>query len=241
MFLDQAGLITQSNGDGGDKLQREGFFYEGERLNAIFPVIPGMASYRQALTILADSNGNLRRDQVQYTDAHDVSRDQLVSNIRACGYFGYTDVVKNCLKNVVLNFSRYPNNDIAFLTDYARFARALNWWWSYPLLILFDFFMLVNSIIRIVKGRNYDDVGDDVNHIGDLAQCSHTYPTFFSWFARWTYARFRPHFSIGTTDHVTATRTPGPGPAYALIWYFRPESGANPEFATLWIPIVSDW
>lgn len=224
MYLDSKGLIVQASGDGGDTLQREGFWNEGQCLNSQYPYISDMVSYLMALCYLESSVGFARYWKEPYNDPKDTSRDQLVSNIRACGYYRYNIVLSGILKRVLKNFSRFPNGDIAFINDYGRFIRAFRVWYLYLLLPLFDVPLIVNSIIRCIKGRNFDDVGDDVNHIGDLAQAQNVYATPTSWIARQIYKHFRPR-----------------GPQYALDWYFRPAAGGNPEFAQLWAPIINNF
>lgn len=224
MYLDSKGLIVQSNGDAGDCFQREGFWYEGAFLNPIYPTIPGMLDYNSALSILTTSNGFTRYWQAPYNDPSDTSRDQLVSNIRAWGYYGYKGDLEYVFNHIIKNWSRFPNGDIAFINDYARFIRSFRTWWLYPLLLLFDVPLIVNSIIRCIAGHNSNNVGDDVNHVGDLAQAQYVYPTPVSWLARKLYKWLRPF-----------------GPQYALYWYFRPESGGNPEFTVLWSPIVRNF
>jgi hypothetical protein len=226
MYLDSKGLIVQQSGDGGDTLQREGFWFEGTSLNTTYQNPPGLTSYIWALAFLWTEKGYTRYWQAPYRDSSDTSRDQLVSNIRAMGYIpdARLRALKGLLKGVIKNWSRFPNNDIAFINDYGRFIRSFRAWYLYPLLFLCDIPIVVNSIIRCIKGRNYDDVGDDINHIGDLAQCQNIYPTPVSFFARKLYKWFRPF-----------------GVQHALDWYFRAASGGNPEFAELWAPIVANF
>lgn len=228
MHLDAKGLIVQSTGDGGDTLQREGFWFEGAHLVDMEPSIPPMKSYEDALTVLYTPQGFERSWQAPYNDPSDTSRDQLVSNIRAMGYYNYTKQLNFILLNILKNWSRFPNGDIAFINDYGRFIRAFRAWYLYPLLFLFDVPLIVNSVLRCVIGRDSNNVGDDINHIGDLAQAQNIYATPTSWVARLIYKHFRPSF----TSNIS-------GPQYALNWYFRPESGGNPEFALLWSPIVA--
>jgi hypothetical protein len=228
VYLDSKGLIVQSNGDGGDTLQREGFWYEGLFLNPMYPIINSMLSYEPALNELLYSAGYARYWQAPYNDPTDTSRDQLVSNIRIVGYNvhnnGFKYIIKYILFSILKNWSRFPNGDIAFINDYGRFIRAFRCWWLYPVLFLCDIPIVVNSIIRCIAGRNPNNVGDDVNHIGDLAQCQKIYPTPVSFLARKLYKWFRPF-----------------GVQYALNWYFRADSGGNPEFALLWAPIVANF
>jgi hypothetical protein len=233
MYLDAKGLIVQQNGDGGDTLQREGFWYEGIYLVPRMPVImtPNLAPYNNAITILWTVNGFERSWQVPYNDPSDCSRDQLVSNIRAMGYFDYKGPLDYILTGVIKNFSRFPNGDICFINDYGRFIRAFKSWYLYPLLLIFDLPIIVNSIIRCIAGKDSNNVGDDVNHIGDLAQAKCIFPTPISFLARKIYIAFRPNYNPACRN----------GAEYALSWYFRADSGGNPEFIKLWAPIVDEF
>jgi len=230
MYLDINGLITQQDGDGGDKLQREGFWFTGAYFNKSYPLVPGLASYSTALEILTDANGNLERDEILYTavaDPNDVSRDQLIPNVIACGLYGYEDRVQRIFDNVISNFSRYTNNDVAFLTDYARFFRAFHLWFLYPLIFFLDIWLFWSSIFLVI--RSYFDpnnlyVGDDLNFIADLAQTKHSYPSPFTFAARKIFKWLRKG-----------------GPMYGMQVYFNPVTGANPEFISLWAPIVEDF
>jgi hypothetical protein len=226
MYLDDKGLIEQSDGDGGDKLGREGFWYEGCYLNPAQMPIPGMAPYYEALVVLTDANGNLQRDEIKYTailDPNDVSRDQLSPTVRACGYYDYNGRVKTILKNILKNYSRYPNGDLAFITDYARIARALYAWYLLPLLYVADLYLLGSTLFSVVlsyfdKANKY--VGDNINLIGDLAQSNAVLPTLFAWLSKKLFKLRRN------------------GPMYGLEVYFNPSTGANEEFVDLWAPIV---
>lgn len=245
MYLDDKGLIVQMDGDAGDCLQREGFWYEGCYQNPLQRAIPGMASYVDALHTLTMPGGLARSwmpgtSQPPWNDPSDTSRDQLVSNIRALGYYRPSvPILSQIFWAVVKNFSRFPNGDIAFINDYARFIRAFGLWYLWPLLVIFDLPLIVNSIIRCIKGRNYDDVGDDINHIGDLAQACTVYPTGVSNLARKIYILFRPSFDVvGPT--VIRSKTVN-GAVWALNWYFRMAAKGNIEFASLWEPVVTRW
>lgn len=241
MYLDSNGLPVQKDGDGGDTLQRLGFWFEGLWFNKA-PAFQAIMGYRPdqyigLLQFCKTVDGNYFRNPKDWNDPKDCSRDQLVPNIRALGYYDARSLVKEIFNKMLKNFSRYPNGDIAFIQDYARFSRSLGWWWMYPVMLLGDILLLGNSLIRIVKGRNYDDVGDDLNHIGDLAQARAIFPTPISWFARLMYVGFRPGFErVG--DKIMINDIRAHGGLWALQWYFREESGGNPEFALLWGPTV---
>jgi len=224
MNLDSKGLIVQSTGDAGDQLQREGFWFEGAYLNPSYGSFPTMTPYTDALSLLYTTEGFTRSWMPPYNDPTDTSRDQLVSNIRAMGYNNLKPDLSFILTNIIKNYSRFPNGDIAFINDYGRFIRAYRAWYLSPLLYACDLPLFINSLIRIVASRDPNNVGDDINHIGDLAQAQNIYPTLISWAARKVYKWFRYK-----------------GPQYALDWYFRAASGGNPEFAGLWAPIAAEF
>jgi hypothetical protein len=186
-----------------------------------------MAPYIVVLRYLTDANGNLQRDEILYTailDPNDVSRDQLTPNVIACGLYGYLGYVKRIFSNIISNYSRYPNNDIAFLTDYSRIFRALGLWYLYPIIFLFDIWLLLSTIFTTVVTHFDPDnkyVGNDLNLIADLAQTKQVYPTPLSFIAR----KFFKWFRFG-------------GPMYGMKVYFNPNTGANPEFIALWGPVV---
>lgn len=236
MYLDAKGLPEQQDGDGGDKLQRVGFWWEGMDVANHFPFVSGMASYPESLEALTDANGNLLRDWVKYTDPKDISRDQMIPNIRCCGFYeryGGKDRLDRILLNLLKNFSRYPNKDFAFLTDYACFVRSYSAWYLYPFLLIADAYLVLSTIFTVVLGlfdrtgwfwRKDKFVGDDLNLIGTLSQAKEVLPTIFSFLARKIFRHFRPG-----------------GCMYGMVVYFDPSTGANTEFIDLWKPTVEDF
>lgn len=221
MYLDNRGLIVQRDGDGGDTLMRMGFWYEVQRSYGN-PI--GLASYGLSLCFLSDRIGYLRRyPDAPYNDPKDVSRDQMVSNIRCMGYLNMPCTLRFILKDIIKNFSRYPNGDIAFLQDYGRFIRALNKKFLRPILWVTDLQLLGSSLVRTILSY-YDKtdkyVGDDLHQIGDLYQAQQRMPTLWSYLARKIFKLRRN------------------GPMYGMEVYFRPETGANVEFVDLWRPVV---
>lgn len=237
MYLDSNGLITQKPaapgqvGDGGDKLQREGFWFAGWQLNPNYPVIAGMAPYSVALTILTyDAQGDLERDEIQYTqalDPDDVSRDQLSPNVNACGLYEFTSRVTRIFTDLISNYSRYPNNDLAFLNDYGRIMRAYNKWYFYPLILFCDIYFMLSSMVTVgITWFDWSDAyaGNDLNLICDLATYQVRQPTPFAWMAR----KFFKFLRRG-------------GAMHGLNVYFNPATGANPEFIDLWQPTVENF
>jgi hypothetical protein len=256
MYLDAKGLITQKGGDGGDTLQREGFWYEG---CALLPIgtkfsSPGMATYPEALNILQTPQGFVRSWQSPYNNPSDTSRDQLVSNIRALGYLRPPyPFLSKIFRGVVKNYSRFPNGDIAFIGDYARFIRAFGLWYLYPILFVGDLVLVVNALLICFW----------------LARIPNKWQTWLASKVSWLYwltnqyppnAEGVPQSPYGPTNtsndinfigdlaqaqHVYSTPIsfiarklytafrPN-GIQYALNNYFSAASGADTEFASLW-------
>jgi hypothetical protein len=259
MYLDSKGLIVQSSGDGGDTLQREGFWYEGAFLNSAYQNPQNMASYAEALWILDTSKGFVRSWQVPYNDPTDTSRDQLVSNIRAMGYNQYKrNNLDRILYDAIKNWSRFPNGDIVFINDYGRFIRAYKAWYISPILYFLDLPMLVNSliicfwltrtpgIVRVWLAAKFPS----------LFWLTHQYPPNSQGVPQSPYCPENTSNDINFIGDLAQAQRIYPtvasylaqkiyklfrpkGPQYALDTYFSAGSGGNPEFAALWAPIVS--
>lgn len=160
-----------------------------------------------------------------------MSRDQIKPLIIAMGFFGDTTrlfklFIQFLLRAFFCQNTRGNWDDTATkLPDWAgpdvwaniiRSRRAYILW---PLLLLCDLFIFANSLTRIYYSRkNYDDVGDDLNHCLDLVQAYHRLPTPVSWAARKLYFKFRAGYYPSTMGMI---RTNGGGPQYAWDWYFR--------------------
>lgn len=227
MYRDELGLIVQKNGDGGDTLQRTGFFY----LPGIIKEQKGaMSCFENELSTLWSSDGPTRHIK-QYPNQNEVSRDQLTPVVAALGFMKMFDKANYLFYRLIRNWFRYPNmTDIASPEHIGIFLRASgeNLWPMLPFILLGDCFMLLGVIIRCIQARNPDDVGDDLNTLVSVVQAQHTFPTPISWLARKLYVKLRPkpYTRIDETEQ---------GNIYlALKWYFREESGGNPEIAVAW-------
>lgn len=217
MYLDANGLIVQENGDGGDTAGREGDFW--------FAVANRKDTHRQisfdqVITLLQVSPGVFVRNPVHYNDPKDFSRDQTMPLILAMGEMGYYANLRRLFWNQFKNFGRYPNGDIAGPEDLGYYIRAFQIWQLYPVLIVGDLQMFVNTLIRLYKGRDTNDVSDDINHTLSLLQAQYVLPTPISWLARKLYK----HIKGGVQSRWD--------------WYFRPETGAN-NFNDLYHDLIS--
>lgn len=226
MYYDSTNLIVQKDLDGGDSAQREGF------VRIALALIPKIAStlmlrlnYDEVIWLLEPyGDGKWIRNPYRYNDSDDFSRDQATPNIIGMGFDGKTAALKRMFwAQVHRDGFKFQNGDWASPQDFGHYIRALGWWPLYPVLLLGDTFMLLNSIIRCISGIKKDNVGDDLNHIASLVQAQKRMPTPISLIARKLYKWLRPR-----------------GPQFALDWYFRAESGGNPEIAEIYKPIIKE-
>lgn len=215
---DNNGLIVQADLDGGDTAGREGdyWFYQGLKKDP--QVNP--TEFDRVLKLLQVRPGVFIRNPIRYNDPKDFSRDQQTSIILALGEMEKYDVLKTLLGNQLRNFGLYPNGDIATPEDWGLYIRAFKAWYLYPALLVGDTFMLANSLIRLYKGKNTDDVSDDVNHTLILLQAQYHMATPISFLARKLYKLIKG------------------GIQTRWSWYFRPETGANP-FDELYRDLIS--
>lgn len=254
---DEYNLITQrDNGhDGGDTPARTGQYGQYAWIFKHKLKVEGLDSelFNDSLGTLQTDPGVIMRHPKQYPDVTDIPGDQLIPMIIAAGFYGYKSFIKAAVWNIVKNKGRYPNGNLLGPGDWAAILRALNAWYLYPVICVLDIFgELPNSLlISLWKGRepgairqwlgkhvsyvfiqdykgdpkNPDswskhgktNVGDDVRHQQHVVQARLRLPTPFSWLARKIYKWFRPSYQDGVS-----------GPQYALNYYFRAETYANP-------------
>lgn len=237
MYLDKLGLIVQASGDGGDSLARLGFYH-------LPRILQGSAIesdlYLEALDKHWTSEGPTRHP-TQYPSQSEVSRDQLTPNIVVLGVIKQEKKLWFIFNKIIRNWFRYPNNtDVASPEHIGHFLRGFMmirdvWLLFYPILFFSDLFMLLGVIVRCIQAKNPDNVGDDLNTLVSVVQAQYTIPTPISWLARKTYVKLRPK------PHLTKNHSNTNNNIYsALLWYFREESGANPEIAHEWQDICNN-
>lgn len=103
----------------------------------------------------------------------------------------------------------YQNKDVAGPQHWSRYIRSLGHKLSYPLLVLYDAALLIDSYLNFWKRSDDEgDVGDTINHSLAIIQAYHRYPTPLSWWARKVLKKSNPY--------------------EAWQIYFRPEAGSPP-------------
>lgn len=212
-------LIVQADQDGGDTAGREGDYWFAKALYGDV-TSDQINEFDRVIKLLQVNIGvfirNPRQNPVippnkSWNDPSDFSRDQTVPIILALGEMKKYDVLEQLLWQQLKRGTLYQNGDIATPQDVNYFIRAYNAWYMYPLLFIGDTFLLGSSVIRCIKGKDLNDVSDDINHTLALLQAQKNLPTPISYIARKVYKWFRPG-----------------GIQRAWTWYFRSETGANP-------------
>lgn len=110
----------------------------------------------------------------------------------------------------------------------------------YPLLLITDVFMHIGMLLNRKKWKNPDHADDD-NMIMSYTQAAEALPTPISWYSRRWYTKNRP--LAGYVDTMPLRNTNATikitGPASAMAWKHRSETGA-PPFYTQWKPILDE-
>lgn len=124
-----------------------------------------------------DNSGIWRRHPTQYNEPNDWSRDQETPIIIALAAYGIKDRLTRLYNKHLSRFPRCQNKDI-LVWEYSLFWRGLEKWWFYPLILILDLGLVVNSIIRVIKAKfSDDDVGDCLNHQLHIIYALEKYPT----------------------------------------------------------------
>lgn len=229
MNFDRYGLIVQSDGDGGDTAQRTGMFYF---------MYDDVVAFERALDQLEVQPGIYVRHPYQHgfrSDPSEFSRDQQRALVIAMGAYGMHDRLARLAKAHALRFGKYQNRDIIGPSHVGEYIRAFSARHLYPVLLLTDSVLLVNSVRIVLWYRSDTDHSDDNNHVMSLAQSRYVMPTPFSWLARKVYKTFRPpnegNFRKGES-------LPAQG---ALAWYHRAENGGNPLIAETYRAVIDNF
>lgn len=244
MYLDKYGLIVQADGDGGDSAQRTGFYYFGVLFAqecSANDCINDWVHFMACLKRLNTPEGFIRNPE-KWNDPKDFSRDQHNPLVMAMGaYCGYFDsILGPILLSHLKRFGKYQNKDWAGPVDWGIYVRAFSAWYLYPYLLFSDLFLILGSMVNIVKSfdRTYTD--DAPNWCMTLVQAKHFMPTPLSWIARKLYYNYRlTPPNPPSVERVTPIKLPYDAIKTALYYYFDPKFGGNIELAQLWEPIIS--
>lgn len=243
MLQDNWRLIVQKKLDGGDTLAREADFHFCWAILDKTPLydVPWLSD-------LECDWGIWRRHPditKWYSNPKTTSRDQIVTLIVYLGVIrDYARLFRLFVRTTLrLGFAQNYRSDDGTtfkIPDsmhfyYGLFLRAFGRYaiWAYPLLLLFDLYLLGSTIFDCRPWRNPDDV-DETNMIAQHRQAQIWAPTPLSWLARRIYVRFRPT-NNGNTVNGEDNAIIG-----AVSWYFdNPDFRDNKDFIELYRPQVN--
>lgn len=196
------------------------------------------------------------------------SRDQELMAIIYCAMWDQQRLIQ--IRNFLKMWKwRYPNGELVFLEYGVVMKRAFQEkeahlcklpLWAYDLWLLGNSFLRIGWLPRYQHDYDFgngkrggkliwrmkpDDTGDDKIHIALLAMIEYfNKHTFISRFAKWIYFKLRPkNFGTPYAEAHEIPRALNPKTRHvrgALLFYYRSDSGNNPEIADLWQRVV-DW
>jgi len=267
MHTDEYGLIVQKDLDGGDTAQREGFVWTGLwfREHILKDPWPDKLpiSFEEAIDLLEINKSGLFRRHPNptkwWSDPAEFSRDQQTPIVAAMGLWGLQAPLDRLWEKTIERGNKCQNADVVgpeqknlFLRLISNEAEAIG---------EFTLSLMVPTIIARANS-NWDDVGDDLNFIVLLLVASQKAPTETSEAIRKAYSGSRPvnygcyleayrhryHDDFNASKEVMIARikeginigwNPDCSPIIgALRWYFREESGGNPDIAEIYKPII---
>jgi hypothetical protein len=253
-YLDKYDLIVQKDGDGGDSAQRIGMWAFGSLFNSQPDEVE---FYRQLKAITIGAGEFVRNPDPTkwYSNPLNFSRDQTRALVMAMGVYGFDLALFRNLKNLILNFFRYPNiypnftkpgdpsyikkvPDIASPEDLGEYIRAFysagfkSMLLLYPLVLLGDLFKLLGTLISVFYVDRDLTQYDDLNSIMSFLQAFKWMPTPLSWLARKIYCKFRP--VIPNKQSITS------GPESALWAYFSGPNDIYPMYE-LYKPLIEKY
>lgn len=251
-WIDDNGLLTELNGDGGDSAQREGMLLllaaalerKGLVSTEDYMLLKGTFILIHAKLIRPD--GTLRRhcDESKWYGRWDKgSRDQyhLILGAGAAGLKSIVlKVFKGHLRRALLFTTNYTGNgdterlklpDITLGGFWAYYLRALlsPVWLTvlYPLMCLLDLSLVFNSLIRVYYfGRDKENT-DVLNHLQALIYSELMYSTVVSRFAMRLMRRMPKKFDANGVNGVQQE----------LDNYFGGDQSIK-AFAIIWQPVV---
>ncbi len=244
-YLDSKRWIVNSDGNGGDSWQRIGMASFLRSLRSVISVhtdflLPGETSKSYYTDRLKEQiNLNVGEEPgtigfYRYWNSKlwtgalpNASGDQMIPNIVAMGHFEITPILEATYKaHKARNFRYWNKTKLGESTNskagdwnvltFATYIRAFRNRKLYPALLVLDLFLLLNSLIRIIKPPivkklyNKNDTSDDLNHIVLLLQAKLYLPTPISWLSRRLYDTFRSGGAQAALDSYFREENHGP-------------------------------
>lgn len=258
-FVDKHGHIAQGppHRDGGDS-----FSFAGQVMVAFYArhhfkktgdaeYIYQREQYLKRLDKLRYGYGIYLRHNVEpewATKPDRMSRDQMTANIAAMGFLEQNSKLWVMLLFLIFRLGFATNTrangklkapwklpDFCGPKILGMFIRALKLYPLYPLLLLTDLHMLIDSIVQIIGAKKNPEDTNETNHIVSLLQSTITMPTLISYLARKIY-RLRPLAPQGK-QRVRKTTF---GPQSALDHFFSGRNEIEPPIDDLYRPLLEE-
>jgi hypothetical protein len=204
-YFDEHKLLVTKAGDGGDTAANTGrwaFLYAAWFSDDHRSFLNLKLAYISAIEKLTVSPGVLVRHPTQWNDPKDLSRDQLRINWMAMGMYDLRPQMNEFFWAHLKRCGKYQNWDFSSPEDISVWIRIYRVWWLWPVLLVTDWFTVLQSIVCWFRlAWNYDDVADCLNHDCVLVQGWLILPTPVTWLARAVNARRPNKWNLGPVGH----------------------------------------
>jgi hypothetical protein len=244
-YRDRCGLITQTNGDGGDTCARTGNYYFAQGS------VPHLKVDIAQLIVNEDydlvRHPGYPGTPAFWSDTKETSRDQVEAVLLALLQLRQYDLFTKLWRGVIARGFRYQNGDVVspqMISAYLRAFGASIFW--VPVILLCDLLGLVGNALlscgklprwkhetnEFVKSNDPDNVGDDVLFTQHLLFALMNKPSWLAMYAANMVCKKKPE-NYGNTK--LGEKSPIMG---ALMWYHRADSGGSPIIGEVYRPLV---
>jgi hypothetical protein len=177
LAIDQHGLIVQTDGDGGDTAQREGWAWFGSWIREHELHDPWSVqrciTFELAMSMLEiDQSGTFRRNPDKYNEAKDFSRDQSIPIIAAMGFWGDAARLERFWERTKARSYLTQNGEMLRPDGVNLFLRAR----GIKPGIIGDVQLYGGVVSRLAQAADRNDVGDDLNLLVILLMAKLRFP-----------------------------------------------------------------
>jgi hypothetical protein len=176
--VDRHGLIVQTDGDGGDTAQREGWAWFGawireHELHNPWPIRRSI-TFQEAMGFLeVGQTGIFRRHPDQHSQPQDFSRDQTIPIVAAMGVWGDTARLERLWNRTAARNYHAQNGDL-FLPEIVNLFERARGVQPGP---IGDLQLAGSVLARNSQAANRDNVGDDLNLVVQLLMAALRFPS----------------------------------------------------------------
>ena len=178
LAIDHHGLIVQTDGDGGDTAQREGWAWFGSRIREHELHNPWSVqrciTFGQAMSLLEiDQSGVFRRNPDKYNQPQDFSRDQTIPIIAAMGIWEDTARLERFWDRTKARNFLTQNGEMLRPDGVNLFQRAR----GVKPGVIGEIQLAGGVATRLAQATDPNDVGDDLNLLVMLLMAKLRFPT----------------------------------------------------------------